>query len=247
MASAFYHYGSGQTFQNAYFGWAGIDGEVDFPNHFPNLGSDGSCAHSSGQLGIGLQDRSWIQAGWFAGCFILVQPPRCRFTTLGGYVETFNSITGRYTVNDIAPNLPPIPPGSAIIFQIEYDTTIPNSPCWKSYWYYNIGTTYDLCAPVQSSGAAFAGGEAHTHLPGTVVEMPVTVYGNSNPNTNNGLRIKGGNGYVPWTTSLSSYTTAYYDERYGAPGACAPSNQCFYWISEFNANYKLESYGQNTG
>jgi hypothetical protein len=76
--------------------------------------------------------------------------------------------------------------------------------------------------------------------------MPATLYGYSNPNTNNTLRIKGANGFVPWTSTLSSGQTNYYDERNGWPD-CSTSGMpycAYYWFGVYNYNYYV--YGVNT-
>lgn len=226
VASTFSHGpATGYPYRNGYYGWVGIDGEVDFPNYVPYLGSGGGlCSHSSGQLGFYLGDGSWVQTGWYSGCFILVDPPVCRYITLGGYVEKRNVGTNTYNVFDVSPNSP-VSPGSAIIFMIEW-----GGGCWNTYWMYNVSTG-GLCSPIPSSGEAWAGAEVHTHNQNTYVEMPLQYFGNSNPYTNNGLRIKGANGFVPWTTSLSSYYTSMYDEANGAQGCFTinPSTGQYVW------------------
>lgn len=239
VVSTFYDYQTGQPFINGYYGWVGVDGEIDFPDHIPDLGSDGSCAHSSGQLGFYLGDGSWVQTGWYSGCFTII--PTCRLGDLGAYVEMDNLETHTYSVFDTNPNGGPVQPSTPIIFMIEW-----GGGCWNTYWMYNVRTG-GLCSPIPTSGEAWAGAEVHTHVDDTIVEMPTTYYGNANPYTNNGLRIKGANGFVPWTNSLSSYYTSYYDEHNGAPGCGPPYNpKCtvFYNYATVYANYRFGSGGE---
>jgi hypothetical protein len=239
--AAFYHYPS-SVLTNAYYGWVGIDGNIQFPNHVPTLGSSGDCAHSIGSIGVYFNDppgtygHSVIDTGWYTGCFILNNPPTCRYITLGAYDEVYNAATGSYQAPDISYEAP----STVITFKIEYNSS---SGCFNSYWQYNVYTN-TICR--YSSGVMFAGSEAHTHVSGTIVEMPVTYYGSSTIGGNNELRIKGANGWVTWTTSLSSYTTSRYDESTGAPG-CGNTCTVYYYLAEVHSYYYFEAYGENTG
>jgi len=115
-------------------------------------------------------------------------------------------------------------------------------PCWKSFYNYNILEEQWNSFP--SSGAAAVFSEVFsTYNPSgnPVVEMPTTIYGSPDPTSNNGLRIKGASGYVPWNSSLSSGSTSEYDER-NCPNANCPYSPAYY-ISNFYNYYKVEGYG----
>jgi hypothetical protein len=234
--SAFYHYPD-SGFRNPYYGWVGVDGEIIFPNHVPDLGSSGDCAHSLGSLGTSFSEGSWIQSGWYTGCFVLANPPVCRYITLGAYGENYNTGTGVYHAYDIAY----VAPSTPIIFQVSYNST---QHCWNAYWQYNVLTGQNCIA---SSGLEWVGSEAHTHVAGTIVESPLTTYGNSNPNTDNGLRIKGGAGWVNWTTSPYGHLSSQYDESNGATNGCNFTCTVYYYLNELHPDYNLQTHGQNTG
>ncbi len=251
-ASTFYDYQTGYLFKNAYYGWVGVDGEIDVPNHVPNLGSDGTCAHSIGSVGASFHDApggllnrsSWIQTGWYTGCFPLGNPPPCRYNTTGAYGENYHARSGTYNAYEIAF----LALSAHVIFKVEFD----GHSCFVAYWNYSTSTG-SICStpnyPLPTSAAVWAASEAHTHISGTIVEMPLTTYGNANPNTNNGLRIKGGSGWVAWTTAPNGHLTSFYDERNGAPGCNIQNPGCtvYYYFSQLNSNYRFQAYGENTG
>jgi hypothetical protein len=111
---------------------------------------------------------------------------------------------------------------------------------------FDYSTTKETYCNLPTSGSPEVGSEVYTNNGGSV-GMPVTVYGYSDPTTNNGLRIKGAAGWVPWNTSLSTGQTGYYDERYGQPGCNQPGDPpCLYYnIYYVGSYYKFEGYGQD--
>lgn len=225
----FYHPPS--SWQNhAYAGWAGIDGQIVTPTHFPNLGGTTS-SHSVGWIehSFAMQHAytdSWFQIGWLAGCVSGGGVAVCGTTGLKLYDERYNATTGLYNVYDDGA----LGYNAADTYRVEHlsDT------CWYAYKSYNVLVRQDCTFP--SSGVAVVSSEVYSSN-GVAVEMPTTFYGYSNPNTNNALRIKGGNGYVPWSGTLSSGETSDYDERSSSPD---------YWISTLSPynHYWFESYGQ---
>lgn len=216
-----------------YFGWTGIDGAIQVPSHFPNLHGN-TNNHSAGWIGISFSNGGWVQEGWYAGCVGGWLP--CRTSNLGRYTEVYN------------PSLNPVfyefhdwdtaAYSSSSIYLIEYAS----SGCWNLYLDYNsLKKTY---CNLPSSGEPEVVSEIYT-ADGSHVAMPTTIYGDANPYTNNGLRIKGGNGFVAWLTTLSSGQTGYYDERNGQPG-CDRASCLYYYISYFNTFYHFLAYGEDT-
>jgi hypothetical protein len=213
------------------YGWVGIDGLLTYPSHFPDLNGNALQNHAAGYAAISFADGGWVQEGWYAGC--LVNEMYCRQSVLGRYTEILNkSVTPNFYEFidwDTAAF------SGTSIFRIEYAS----GGCWKMYFDYStLKKTY--CG-LPGSGRPEAVGEVKT-IVGNSVEMPLTVYGSSSPNTNSGLRIKSANGWGSWTTTVS---TGYYDERNGQPG-CTPSGSppcLYYYISYFNSYYKFEAYG----
>lgn len=226
---SFYH--PPDRWQNhAYGGWVGVDGQITTPGHFPNLNGNNSN-HSLGWLETsfamqGPATDSWFQIGWLAGCIGSGGSSVCATSTSGLklYDERYNASTGLYNVYDDGG----LAYGYSSIYIVEHHS----DTCWYAYKNYNVFVRQDCTFP--SSGVGVVSSEVYS-FDGTIVEMPTTIYGYSDPNTNNALRLNGANGYVPWTTALSSGETSDYDERYSSPD---------YWFSAFNLYYKFESYGQ---
>ncbi len=217
----------------AYHGWVGVDGEIFSPTHYPNLGTTPTQNHSAGWVNISFADTpnpitglsSWVQEGWYAGC----GGSFCRTSgVLGHYDEFYDAASNTYGFFDDGS----LGFSSAIVYRIEY--TLP-SGCW--YVYFNYSTFENDTCTLPGSGVPVVASEVFS-IDGSVIEMPVTVYGNSNPNTNNGLRIKGAAGWVVWSATLSTGATSELDN----------SNQPVpYYLHTFNNHYYLKNYGQNTG
>lgn len=234
-----YQPGSGCPAVDAYFGWVGIDGAMKTPPHFPNLATDGRN-HSVGWLNMLFltnSQYSWLQVGWMGGC----GGGLC-FPSSGGiglYDEMNNVLTGVYNIsNDGALGY-----SSTDIYRIEYYSDV---QCWEVFKGYSYLLRSE-CGTFPTSGAAQVGSEVNNHFtPGAAIEMPYTIYGSSNPNTNSGLRIKGGNGYVAWTPSLSTGGTAAYDERNCPNPSYCPSPSPTYYVSAFYPSYMIEGYGNTS-
>jgi len=195
-----------------------MDGQISYPSQYPYLGNQNN--HSAGWIGIAFSDGGWVQEGWYEGCI----GGSCRTRNLGRYTEVMNGSTGFYEFKD----WDTAPLAGSSIFLIEYA----GSGCWHLYLDYSV--LKETYCSLPGSGVPEAVSEVYSG-DGSSVSMPVTVYGYSDPNTNNALRIKGASGFVPWTSSLSSGQTGYYDERSGQPA---------YWFGVFNYNYKVDGYSQ---
>jgi hypothetical protein len=221
-----------------YFGWVGVNGQIQTPSHFPNLGGS-SSNHSIGWVGMYFNDpvgplgHSMVQEGWLAGCIGANGQALCADTSTGllPYSETYFAAQDTYTVN---PGGFSLTYSSAHIYRIEWDGV----HCWNLYM--NYSTFQDaMCdwpnppTQVPRSGAAMAVSEIDS-VNGHQVEMPTTIYGYGDPNTNNALRIRGGAGYVAWTPSLSTGGTLSWDERYDNPTT---------YVSPFYPDYEIEGCG----
>jgi hypothetical protein len=155
-----------------------------------------NVARSRGRkVQVGFSNGSWVQEGWYNGCIA----GHCRSRNLGRYTEIGNPPFYEFIDRDTAPL------SGSSIFRIEYG----GSGCWNLYFDYSV--LKDTYCALPGSGVPSAVSEVFTSS-GHSVGMPVTAYGYSDPNTNNALRIEGANGYVPWTSTLSSGQTGYYDE-----------------------------------
>ena len=164
----------------------------------------------------------------------------CDLSGIGLYDESMNHATGAYILaDDGALNY-----NTASVYRVEY---YPNSQCWEVFSNYSnllrslCGTYPTSGAPTVSSEVANQGSQVDGQGP-IPVEMPYTIYGSSSPTTNNGLRIKGANGYVPWYSNLSSGATSWYDER-NCPNVTYCKYSQAYNVAEFGGPYKIEGYG----
>lgn len=253
-SSAFYHpsgtcpiVGSAST----YYGWVGVNGQIQAPSHFPGLGNpQDTLNHSLGWLEMGFTNPpGWIQVGWIAGCLVSACSPS-PVGSLGLYDESYDLGTTPTTDVEYADGT--LPFNSTVIVNVEfYPSYYPNINCWIISINYNLAIRF-LCSGGRTwnwtSGAPAVGSETCVcdHVSTNEVEMPVTIYGASNPNTNNALRIKGAAGYVPWTQTLSTGGTAAYDERNCPNPSYCPSPSPAYYISAFNLSYKIEAYGNTS-
>ncbi len=143
---------------------------------------------------------------------------------------------GNYTIHpDGALSL-----NTADIYSIEYA----GSGSWNIFDHYNHLITNVTGFP--GSGAPAVGSEVNnSYSPGSNIEMPYTYYGYGTRGTNNTLRIKGANGYVDWTTTLSSGGTADYDES-NCPNSSYCANTPPYYLHMLQANYYMDDYGNTS-
>ncbi len=198
---------------------------------------------------------AWVQEGWVAGGISGNGYTICTTTAIHLYEEGQNGNASSYTNADIGG----LSLNSSYVLRIEYfpntsgndcEAHNPNyrGSCWISFYNYNYAEAeYD---GFPTSGAPTVAGEVYSPYCGSwscgsgnaVVEMPTTIFGSSDPSTNNGLRIDGANGYVPWNTSLSSGSTSAYDER-NCPNTGNCPHSPAYTVSNFNNYYKVETYG----
>ena len=198
-----------------YGGWNGIDGQMQVPSSLATLGNyqtDHAVGLFSAQLA---NDNFWVQPGWYTGEICgsncgNCQYPSCtwRGISYGWYIE--NKSPAGYKVQDFgyaAFN-------STRTVYMKYNA---NDGCWEVQLDYGGPINwYDCSEYPYISGAMFAANEIDVNS-GVTGGLPTSYFGTSNPNTNQALRLHGGNGWVPWTANLSSYYTDRFDEYNTTP------------------------------
>jgi len=218
-----------------YYGWVGINGQITTPAAYPNLGGN-TGNHTVGWLDVNFSvcggcRGNWIQIGWFAGCL----PAFCDQGQIGLYDETQYTSGGVTTL--VEEYYGTLNYNSADIYEITYA----GSGRWNDYDHYNNLLAAFTGRP--GSGEMRAGSEVccNDSSPG-YVQMPYQYFGYSSPNTNNALRIKGGNGWVPWNATLSTGGTAQWDERNCPNPSYCPGSPA-YTLQTLNADYYIKTYG----
>ena len=199
-----------------YGGWNGVDGQLQTPATLATLGNY-ATDHTLGLFPAQIDnDTYWLQLGWYTGiisngpvpplCFY----PNCvyRNSTYGYYIE--NQSPSGYLVEDFGPAAL----GSARTSDMIYNAS---SGCWEAYLSYGGSVSFQDCKEgAFHSGAMWATSEMLSQS-GVAAGLPTSYFGTTNPNTNAALRLHGGNGWVSWNGSLSSYGTETFDERNTAP------------------------------
>jgi hypothetical protein len=222
---------------NFYNGWIGLDGEIVTPSALSstiNFQTD----HSAGYLDMEYKsDSGHLQIGWFEGT--VGSPgsngscvaPGCARTSNGYklYLERFNNLNYSVTV------LSSLGYGGAVIYRIQYDAI---SQCWQAYYNYNTTAGAPSCGEDHSATAIASnevGGANALRQPDFYVGMPLSEFGNANQNSNDALRVEGGNGYEPWDTSLANHTTATTSDTSGNPG--------YFYYEPYVDYYHILTYG----
>lgn len=218
-----------------YYGWIGVDGRITAPSHFPVL-NDVSREHWLNYHAMKFPNDGFVQEGYYGG--VLSGPgSSCtpRTSVLGNYEEYWMNPTVSqtyfcYDFRDVAFNHP-------AVFRIEFNSI---SQCWDVFYDYNHFLD-DPCYGSDTYGAGYSvaeifdchDGDATCGSATRAPEMPLTVSGYSDPNTNDAMRLLGAHGYEPWDATLTAKYTATYDER---------SMPKSYHYSPFVAFYKFETY-----
>jgi hypothetical protein len=220
-------------FEDPYFGWAGTNGTIIAPAHFPAMATT-FYDHSLGFIESSFNSPGgWVQIGWYGGsvgdCSMSCAR---RASGLGNYLEVVTPTPPTYSISVLDFR------GLAYNYASVYNVVYNAAGCWNVY--YDNGTYLGNACGMPSSGFSAAASEVvncHEQDSGcgssSAVEMPLTYYGNSNPNVNAALRIKGSGGYEPWDSSLSVNYTVRYDERTTSPT---------YYLSAFNAWYYVKAF-----
>lgn len=192
---------------NEYQGWNGIDGQLLVPATLASLGNyqqDHTLGLFSAQI---RNDNYWLQPGWYTGCLAGVgsctgtcQLPGC---TWRGYADNYG-----WYVENVSPqgywvwDFGDATFGSGRTVYMIYNS---NDGCWEVQFSYGGSISRADCwEGIYHSGAMWAASEMDSNS-GVVAGLPASYFGYSNPNTNEALRLHGGAGWVPWTSSLSSY------------------------------------------
>ncbi len=213
-----------------YYGWVGINAQITTPSAYPYLGGN-SGNHSNGWLDVDFSSGDWIQIGWFAGCL----PAFCDQGQISLYDEAQYTSGGVHTLVELY--FGTLNYNTSDIYEITYA----GSGRWNDYDHYN--NLLDAFTSRPGSGEMKTAAEVccDNTSPGNV-QMPAQYFGYSSPNTNNALRIKGANGWVPWNATLSTGGTVQWDER-----NCPNPSYCPgfppYTLLTLNADYYLKAYG----
>jgi hypothetical protein len=212
-----------------YQGWNGINGQIQTPGTTLTLGNyqeDRVSGYLSAQLN---SDSDWVQTGWFTGTITnqgvppsSCDPPVCvqRSGSYGRFVEN-QGPTG-YQIEDFGT----VALNSVVTSRVVYNAS---TGCWEAYLTYSGSLAMEDCFDATSSGAMLATTEMDS-VSGVTVPLPPALFGTSNSNTNQALRLHGGSGWVPWNQSS---TTERFDERYTTPKyrISGISSCCWYFES----------------
>jgi hypothetical protein len=185
---------------------------------------------------MGFTTGGWVQEGYYGGA--LGGPgSSCttRSSTLGNYEEywmnpSVNQTYFCWDFRNVAFNY-------VGIYRIQFNSI---SQAWDVFYDYNhwlddpnygglisgagcsSAEIYNCHEKVSTCGSATIG-----------PEMPLTISGYSDPNTNDAMRLDGAHGYESWDQSLTADYTAAYDER---------NPTIKYYISPFYYYYKFETH-----
>ena len=163
---------------------------------------------------------AWLQTGWYSGA-----GGECQVS--GGnyrlYVEWKRPGEGAHCVD-----VSPLALGGSVIYRVQFA----GNGCWDAFYNYST-LAVEVCG-MPNSMVAEMNNELLNNSGGTTV-MPRSVFGASDPNTNNALRLLGASGYQPWDSALTVGGTLYYDERQGT----AP----YYYMSSQNLFFNELTYG----
>jgi len=188
---------------SGYFGWAGIDGAVTTPATYPApLDSfDHNLGTLNAQFSVGSSSNFWIQIGWMFGA---VGPGQCTQTNptclisrsnYSLYFET-NDPDGYYSIAKVS-NLSL---STSVTYRVQYAST---DGCWHAYYNYNTQVSTYWCN-YPTSGEMGAWNEIYSNV--NYVQMPISDFGSSTPNTNSTLRLLGASGWRDWTSAATTTT-----------------------------------------
>ncbi len=232
-APGYYNYPASCSLNSPYYGWLGIDGEIDTPTSVTPL-TDSNTQHDLGHIAMAFDSygplgSSQIQIGFYtgrvsdatAGC----QYGHCvsKAGSYGLYLETYYAPTKAYSVysyGDYALN-------HGVIFRIEHDHT---NGCWDTYSNYSFLLSVDCEFP--QSGAGYMAREIEA--PGYAGSVPTANFGSATAGTNNALRLHNATTWEPWDTGLAAQGTATSDLRNTTPP---------YYLSPYANYYHVKTFG----
>ena len=206
-----------------YYGWAGVDGAVITPTAFPTHSAPATEWHVNDFLNVQYYTtEDWIQVGYVTGCAgscANCNPCINDQSNFHEYLESLEPSEYYLLLDEGTTAL-----GTGTTFRIDY-----SSSCWEIFDRYNALITY-FCDPgYPGSGAMSASMELmdETGADGTASHSPAT-FGTNALGTNQTLRLKGGGGWVDWTSTIAQ-GTATEDMRYSSPRSTWWSPYHDYW------------------
>ena len=172
----------------------------------------------------------WLQIGSYTGSLGVGSTcpkfGKCisRNQEYGWYAEN-QSLLG-YSIYDYGRALQ----GTTTTSRVVYNSA---SGCWETYLTYSGSLVLQDCTGEPATGSMWALLEVYINS-GYQAHIPTYVFGTSNPNTNQAMRLHGANGWEPWDTSLTAQTTDSFDERTSTPT---------YVVSNYADYYYFLAYG----
>jgi len=214
-----------------YYGWAGVDGQIVAPATFPTHTAPASQWHVADWLGMDFLDGGeWIQVGYNAGCIghcTKCEPCINDQSSLHEYLES-SEPGGYYLLLDQGS----VGLSSGTTFRVDYF-----QGCWEAFDHYNALITFWCGDGFATSAAAHASMELwdETDVDGSASNSPAT-FGTNALGTNQTMRLKGGGGYVDWTSTIPQ-GTATKDMRTSSPRSTwwSPYHTYWYFITYTNA------------
>lgn len=232
LTSAYYADPAACTPQNPYYGWLGVDGEVDAPPSVTPLSSP-EGQHDLGHVAmvfdeLGPLGNTQMQVGFYTGT-IALDPTNCtvgtcvrRSGSYGLYLESYDAPTDAYSVFSYGGYGLSQP----VVFRIQYDAV---SGCYKVYSFYSNLFSTDCRPPV--SGMSYMARETAGFYGGS---LPTANFGNSNASTNNALHVHNARTWEVWDTGLIAHGTARSDLRNTPPP---------YYVSPYVNYYHIKTFG----
>jgi len=185
-----------------YYGWAGVDGQIITPTALPTHTAPAINWHVADWLTTGYYGlEAYIQVGEVAGCIgscASCAPCINDQSHYHAYLESLDNSEYYLLIDRGTTAL-----GSGTTFRIDYFDS-----CWEAFDHYNTLITFWCASGFPSSGLMQAGMELfdETGSDGTASNSPAT-FGTNAGGTNQTLRLKGGGGWVDWTSTIPQGTS----------------------------------------
>jgi hypothetical protein len=189
-----------------YQGWIGINGQITTPTELFGIRRAEDMVMGSIAMIRYAPDggrTAWIRAGWYTGGHPACGPT---FETEYRLFIEYSSDNGR-TNHCFTPIT--LGRGEKVIYRIQRHTDDPTK--WDVFYNYNqlFKTIPGMPVAMTAEVGEFLQNESGQQ------RMPRTYFGDSDPDTNNAIRLLGSNGYEPWDMTLTAGATFVQDEREG--------------------------------
>lgn len=189
-----------------YFGYVGIDGQIQTPGALPSgLSVDDRAL---GYLNASFNNyQAWLQVGWMAG---YLGDSSSSISSYDAYRLYFEQLypSGFYYVKNVSG----LGYGGKVTYRIDYA----GNGCWKTFYNYNVQTDYSCSYPASSLMSASS--ETGNGGTGSFSSMPRSWFGVAASNTNQTLRLRGSTGWHDWVND-TTWVTQYRPYFYWSPAA----------------------------